>query len=178
VAQAPFDEHRIHGLFPGTSLLGNYYRMLDRRFSGKMDEISPSLLYGGRYNPAGEFGVLYLAVSPRCAYAELLKQVEGVKEDLPALVVGAFRLDLRKCLDLTDTHVQKSLGIDLVDLTLPADFQLTHQISQAARKIGFEAVLVPSAANPECKNLVVYKDKLLPPSFCIFDVGSVQPYGK
>ena len=141
-----------------------------------MDEISPSLLYGGRYNPAGEFGVLYLAITPRCAYAELLKQVEGAKEDLPALVVGTFRLDLRKCLDLTDSHVFKSLGISVANLTVPVDFQMTHQISQAARHVGFEALLAPSAASPECKNLVVYKDKLLPPSFCIFDVDSVHPY--
>ncbi len=152
--------------------------MLDRRFGSKMDEISPSLLYGGRYNPAGEFGVLYFAISPRCAYTELLKQVEGVKEDLPARVVGTFRLDLRKCLDLTDPQVHKSLGISLADLTAPTDFRLTQQISQAVRKVGFEALLVPSAASPECKNLVVYKDKLLPPSFCIFDVKSIAPFPK
>lgn len=176
MGQASFDEQRIRELFPGTSLSGNFYRMLDRRFGVKMDEISPSLLYGGRYNPAGEFGVLYLAVSPRCAYAELLKQVDGIKEDLPALVVGTFRLDLRKCFDLTDVHVQKSLGVTPADLIIPADFQLTHQISQVVRKIGFEALLAPSAASEECKNLVVYKDKLLPPSFCIFDADSVKPY--
>jgi len=150
--------------------------MLDRRFGVKMDEISPSLLYGGRYNPMGEFGVLYLAVSPPCAYAELLKQVGGAEKDLPTLVVGTFRLDVRKCLDLTNTQIQKSLGIHLADLTLPADFRLTHQISQAVRKLGFEALLAPSAASVECKNLVVYKDKLRPPSFCIFDADSLKPY--
>ena len=176
MVQASFDENRIRQLLPGAPISGSYYRMLDSRFGSKMDEISPSLIYGGRYNPAGEFGVLYLAIAPRCAYAELFRQVEGVKEDLPAQVVGTFRVDLRKCLDLTDSHVVKSLGIGVADLTVHADFQMTHQISQAARHVGFEALLAPSAANSECKNLVVYKDKLLPPSFCIFDSDSVQPY--
>jgi len=150
--------------------------MLDRRFGSKMDEISPSLIYGGRYNEAGEFGVLYLTVNPPCAYAELLKQVDGMKEDLPALVVGTFRVELRKCLDLTDPQVRENLGIRLADLTVPADFDLTHRISKTVRQAGFEALVVPSAAHADCKNVVVYKDKLLPPSFCIFDAESVQPY--
>ena len=164
-------------LLPGISCpLDTYYRMVNAIYASEIDEITHSILYSWRYNPKGEFGVLYLSVSPECAYREKLKQVSGHKEDLLPQTVGSFRVKLTECLDLTNSSFQKKLGIFKEQLTQPFDFSLTQVIAREARNLGFEAIIAPSAIGEDCSTLVVFKDKLNPPSYCILDKKSVHPY--
>lgn len=149
---------------------------MDARYASEIDEIAHAVLYSWRYNPKGEFGVLYLSLSSECAYREKLKQVHGRKQDLSPQVVGTFSVNLTKCLDLTNQSIQQTLRVSPAQLINPSDFPLTQSIAREARNLGFEAIIAPSAVGEDCNSLVVFKDKLFPPSYCIYDAQSIRSY--
>ncbi len=172
-----FNEESLSPLLPGVPAPSEtYYRMIEINYLGAIDEIGPSMTFGGRYNPRGEFGVLYLSVSPDCAFLEKLKQYFGNKEAIPDQSIAIFRVNVRKCLNLLDSHVLEHLKLTRAMLIDPTDYGLTQTLSRAARAAGFEALLAPAATEEKCQTLVVYKDKLLPPSFCICDTKSIRAY--
>ena len=119
----------------------------------------PSFTYGGRYNKAGEFGALYLSENPMICEKEKLRQAGDQAKFLPLQVVGTIEVDIHDVLDLTDEDNIKTLGVhardfvDLMDMTLP------QSIAETARKIGFKALLVPSAVT-QGKNLVIFEESL------------------
>lgn len=165
----------LAGLMPGKRAPShNYYRMVNEADASTIDEIGFSLLRGWRYNPKNDFGVLYLSVSPKCAYQEKLKQVGGRQQDLLPQVVGKYNASLNKCLDLSDASVLASLEISVEDLVHPDDYSSPVAISREARRLGFEAIIAPSAIGADCSSLVVYKDKLNPPSYCKLE--DIQKY--
>jgi len=149
---------------------------VNKTFSDTIDEIGPSLLTGGRYNPPAEFGVLYLTSSPECARREKLKQFFDNIEAIPPQVVGRFQVNLPKCLDLTNTKNLELLKLSRQQLIDPTDYTLTQGVAKEVRHAGFDALLAPAATHAECRTLVVFKDKLVPPAFCILDPGSIQNY--
>jgi hypothetical protein len=157
-------------------LATEYYRLVNADYASDIDEIAQTILHSWRYNPKGEFGVLYLSSHPECAYRELLKRVFGKKQNLRPLVVGRFRIQLGKTLDLRDSGCRQALEVTLEQLIDPTDFSVTQSLAREARKNGFEAILAPSAIGEDCHNLVVFKDRLTPPSVCICDVNSIRPY--
>lgn len=150
--------------------------MIDARYTAEIDEIAQTVLYSWRYNPKGEFGVLYLSSSPECCWREKLKQVHGRSDDLPPQAVGRFDCGLSKCLDLTEEASRGALSVSLDELLRPADFTTTQSLARQARRAGFEAIIAPSAIGADCKTLVVFKDKLVPPSFCTLTAGSIKAY--
>jgi RES domain-containing protein len=160
----------LNKLLPGVSVPSKvYYRLVDARYALEIDEIVHTVLYSWRYNPKGEFGVLYLSISSECAYREKLKQIHGRKQDLSPQVVGVFKVNLTKCLDLTNSSFRETLNVSLDELINRYDFSLTQSIAREARKLGFEAIIAPSAVGENCSSLVVFKDKLVPPSYCIYE---------
>jgi len=171
-----FDPRALESVYAEPLKSENFYRLVNSTYSSGIDEIGPSMLYGARYNPKGEFGALYLGIRPECVWLEKLKQVGGNSHALPPQTIGGFRVHLKRCLNLTAEAVLKHLGLTVIDLVNPADYNLTQQIGRAARQRGFEGLLVPSAVEPTCKNLAVFKDKFRPPSFCILDDKSVKAY--
>jgi hypothetical protein len=133
-------------------------------------------VHGGRYNIRLEFGVLYLASSPECAYQEKLRQVKGREDNLLPQTVASFRVRIAKCLDLLDPGTLSSLQIRREDLIRNGDFSIPRAVTREARMAGFEALLVPSATGEECRTLAVFKDRLAPPSFCVLEPESVKPF--
>ena len=160
----------------GPPLATEYYRLVSADYASEIDEIAQTILHSWRYNPKGEFGVLYLSIRPECAYRELLKRVFGKKQNLRPLVVGRFRIQLGKTLDLRDPGSRQALEVTLEQLLDPTDFSVPQSLAREARKPAFEAILAPSAIGEDCHNLVVFKDKLTPPSFCLCDANSIRPY--
>lgn len=150
--------------------------MVDKDYVSQIDETAQTVLRAWRYNPRGEFGVLYLSSSPECAYREKLKQVSGRKEHLKRQVIGTFEIKLPKCLHLTDPGCLGELAIRREQLIDPSDFSIPQAIAREARRIGFEAILAPSAIGQDCHSLVVFKDKLAPPAKCICDFDSIHDY--
>ena len=150
--------------------------MIDARRTVEIDEIAHTVLYSWRYNPKGEFGALYLSSSPECCWREKLKQVQGRSADLPPQAVGRFDSNLSKCLDLTDEACRKALALTVDDLIQPADFATTQNLARQTRRAGFCALIAPSAIGADCRTLVVFKDRLAPPSYCTLTPNSIKPY--
>ncbi len=148
-----------------------WHRMVDARRAGSIDETAQTVLRAWRWNPAGEFGVLYLSKSPDCCRREKLRQVGGDPGFLPPQIVGAFDVKLRRCLDLSAPEVLKALSLTREELIAPDDFAKPQSVARAARRLGFEAVIAPSAVGLDCATLVVFKDKLAPPSSCLLLPG-------
>jgi len=164
-------------LLPGISPPSKtYYCLVDARYASEIDEIAHTVIYSWRYNPKREFGVLYLSISPECAYREKLKQIHGRKQDLSPQVIGTFRVKLTKCLDLTTPSFLQTFRVSRDQLINSSDFTMTQSIARQARKLGFEAIIAPSAIGEDCSSLVVFKDKLIPPSYCIYDPQSIRSY--
>lgn len=169
--------HALKELLPGVSLSDNtYYRLVIASYAPQIDDIAQSILHSWRYNPKGEFGVLYLSLSPECAYREKLKQVYNNAHALLPQVIGKFSVGSTRCLDLTQPSFQDTLGLSPSQLIDPDDFSATQSIAREARNVGFEIIIAPSAIGDDCKNLVVFRDRLNPPSYCIVDKQSIHPY--
>jgi RES domain-containing protein len=167
----------LHDLLPGTPPPATYYyRLVAQEYASQIDETAQTVLHAWRYNPRGEFGVLYLSSSPECAYREKLKQVLGKTGHLKPQVVGRFRVYLPRCLHLTNPVCLATLAVTTEQLVDPSDFSVTQSIAREARRLGFEAILAPAAIGADCQSLVVFKDKLSPPASCLCDTSSIRAY--
>lgn len=113
--------------------------------------------------------MLYLSSTEECCSRERQRHFTAGDDAFKGFVTGAFRVDVKKCLDLSAAAVLDGIGVNQGDLLLGTDFSVPQAVAREARAAGFEAIIVPSAAGGDCQNLVVFKDKLNPPSFCIFD---------
>ena len=146
------------------SLTGIYFRLVLLVHADAIEETGPSFAVGGRYNPANEFGALYLAGTPELCWQEKLKYYNGRADAVPDQALGEFEIHIHAGLDLTDTNVLKALGIKLEDITQPATHYITKMIGAAAWSLGIEALLVPSSIDPTMKNIVIFRDHLQPQS--------------
>jgi hypothetical protein len=167
----------LSDLFPGAPPPAEqYFRLVEKDFALQIDETAQTVLRAWRYNPRGEFGVLYLSSRPECAYREKLKQVFGKKHYLKLQVVGQFEVNLPKCLHLTNPDCLTKLGVTREQLIDPSDFSIPQAIAREARRIGFEAILAPAAIGEDCHSLIVFKDKLSPPASCLCHFDSIHDY--
>ena len=122
-----------------------------------------SLKAGGRFNPPNEFGALYNSLDANTAAQEVARglRARGIDpEQFPAEAWWVYELEvtLESVLDLTDPAVLQKTAIS-VDLLTSSDVDATRQIAAEARERGYEALLVPSAAAPGLKNLVIFLDQ-------------------
>ena len=136
--------------------------------------IGGSVLYGGRFNYIGTFGVLYLSLDTETCWAESLSQYDTSSKkasSMPRTIIG-IEVELNKVLDLTNHWVLKRLGITRADLFCDwEDYQDNQQIeapsqriARLAREAGFEAIKVPSKAREGGRNLDIFPDNVKPPS--------------
>ena len=65
---------------------------------------------------------------------------------------------MESVLDLTDEGILQQSGISASSLT-GSDMTATRRTAAQAREQGYEALLVPSAAAPGSKNLVIFLDR-------------------
>lgn len=119
-----------------------------------------SLKAGGRFNPQNEFGALYASLDADTAVQEVARglRTRGIDpQQFPDGTWWVYELDveLESVLDLTDANVLKKSGISANSLT-GSDVSGTRRMAADARERGYEALLVPSAAAPGSKNLVIF----------------------
>lgn len=133
---------------------GIWHRFVAELYKDDADSDQGALEHGGRYNPRREFGALYLSESAAACRAEMQRR-PGVR-----VRYWEARITVRviRALDLTDPAVQATLGLLQEDL-VSDDWALTQDVGRAARRAGFDALIVPSAAGNH-RNLVVFKDLL------------------
>ena len=129
-----------------------------------IEETGPSFAVGGRYNPANEFGALYLAETTELCWQEKLKYYSGNADAVPDQALGEFEVNIHTGLDLTNAEVLKVLGIEIEDITRPSDRYITKMTGAAAWSLGIEALLVSSSVDPAMKNIVIFRDHLQPQS--------------
>lgn len=126
-----------------------------------------SLKVGGRFNPPNAFGALYTSFEEATALQEVATglRLRGVDpKQFPEGAYWSYELEVRleAVLDLTDPDVLQKIGLPQGSLTR-TDVNATRGIAAQAREQGYEALLVPSAASPDAKNLVIFLDKLSDP---------------
>src|SRR2546425_1225179 len=114
-------ERRLHRQMPDVLKLaiefrGVGFRNVGQRYANKLDVLSTrgSYEWGGRFNVARDFGVLYLSCDLHTCIEELqyAARYEGleVEEKLPRTITG-IRVDLKNVLDLTSAIVRRKLGV-------------------------------------------------------------------
>lgn len=114
---------------------------------------------GGRWDPPGEFEVLYTSLAADSSLAEVYYHLSRAPVFSSAQVrLARLHVSAERTLNLTDQNLLQQLGI--VD---PLANHLDHSISQAigaaARFLEFQGMLVPSARWPS-QNLVLFLDTL------------------
>lgn len=121
---------------------------------------------GGRFNPTGEFGALYLSLDTETMWAELSRLAlrTGVElTELDPRTMSVVRVRLKRVLDLRNAREQDRWGID-DEALMSEGYGGCQALARAARRAGFEGILYPSAARPAGSNLVVFLDRLDPNS--------------
>jgi RES domain-containing protein len=122
-----------------------------------------SLKAGGCFNPPNEFGALYTSLDPKTAAQEVARGLSARGIDPTQFADGAWwvyelEVKLESALDLTDSGVLEKSAISADSLT-DSDVSATRRIATEARERGYVALLVPSAAAPGSKNLVIFVDR-------------------
>jgi RES domain-containing protein len=122
-----------------------------------------SVKAGGRFNPPNEFGALYTSLDAKTAAQEVATgmRARGIDPDQfseRAWWVYEFEVKLESVLDLTDQDVLQKSGISGNTL-IGSDVNATRRVATEARELGYGALLVPSAAAPSSKNLVIFLDR-------------------
>lgn len=131
--------------------------------SWENDDTLRSFAAGGRFNPPNEFGALYTSLDANTAAQEVargLRQRGIDPAEFPEGTWWVYELEvkLESVLDLTDENILEKSGISASSLT-GSDVNVARRIAAEARERGYEALLVPSAAAPGSKNLVIFLDR-------------------
>lgn len=139
---------------------GRFFRLVPAFHADAIGETGPSFANGGRFNPRGEFGALYLSEGADVCWKETLKKYDNRARDIPDQALGEFEIHVRRGLDLTDPEVLTALGVTLEDISQPTDYYLTQMIAAAAWSLGIEAIKFPSSLDRDRFNLAVFTDHL------------------
>jgi RES domain-containing protein len=181
----PSPEQIQNAISSATSFDALCLRIVDttRAKAGQAISTEGSRIHGGRYNPKGEFGALYLSCDEAACLAELSYYTSRAGIELADLLPGVktkveISVKLTKVLDLTNPEVQKLLGVNEAELKaeweeLQAEGReaITQSIGRLAREAGFEALLVPSARISSGINLVVLDVNHLLPGSAVSEIS-------
>jgi RES domain-containing protein len=142
---------------------GRAWRQTALRVPGCLPPEQPAP-HAGRYHRPGDPWPLYASLDRATMWAELAHATDGaVPPPENPRWVCSLDVDLR-VLDLRDAATRRALRTSLAALTAPwspdAPNRAAQRAMRAARSIGVDGLIVPSAAQPGGWNLVV-----LPPAF-------------
>jgi RES domain-containing protein len=142
-----------------------------------------SRIWGGRWNPQGSFRTVYLSLHYATAMEEYLagNRRSGLPDSqaMPSVTIGV-RLDLVRVLDLTQGEIRRILKVSLKRMVNephgigPIESR-TQAIGRLAWSECYEGVLVPSAACPTEKNIVVFPGKLSSGQMVPIHAGRLPP---
>ena len=162
-------------LFLAQPFDGTCTRITDTKWARKGQGLSSegSRLWGGRYNPKGKFGALYLTCARETCLAEVgysyRKKGIPLEELSPPDLKTEIEVEVKlsRVLDLTDLTIQQFLSLREEDLkaeweSLQDEGQevFTQVLADLAREAGWEALLVPSARHTGHNLVVISIDNL------------------
>ncbi len=117
---------------------------------------------GARWDPPGVFDVLYTALDPDGAHAEVFFHLNRapVFPSRTVYLLHRIGVQTRKTLRLADMNALAALKVDTGRYS-ELDYTRTQAIGDAAHFLGFDGLVVPSA-RWEGQNLVLFLDRLDP----------------
>ncbi|QEH32257.1 RES domain protein [Aquisphaera giovannonii] len=153
-----------------TDFVGICFRTAAYKRANQRDLISGrgSAIHGGRWNPPG-LPTVYLSADLITATEEYLQtnRRAGLPDEaaLPKVDVGVTcamdrvldltRADVRRCVGISEEQI---LGVRVLE---PTGVEvITQAIGRLAVEVCFQGLLVPSAARPGARNVVVFPGKL------------------
>ena len=160
---------------------GELFRFVNPAYSTSADIVNGmgAQYAAGRWNLAGPIRLSYTATAPMTALGEALSNVRYYHlpeaKAMPRVVV-ALQLKARRVLDLRDGKVRNMLRLSEKTIRM-LDWRAENQSGKEAvtqawghafSAAGFEAVIVPSAADGGGANLLVFPQNLQPGS--LFEV--------
>jgi RES domain-containing protein len=164
---------RLERLLPSSSAFAEtVYRSCTPKYANEPDLLTGegSRRHGGRWNPIG-IAVVYTSLSPETAMAETLAHHRyygiPVEDAMPRMFV-AMEARLQAVLDFRQGTVRQRIQVSL-DRILKVDWRkevqagrdpITQTIGHAASELGWEGMIVPSAADPKGHNLLVFPENL------------------
>lgn len=148
------------------------FRSIGTRYASDGELLSGrgAAIYGGRWNRPGILAVyasLDVITATYEAYQNFMATGFSPANIRPRVMAGA-EARLSVVCNLASSAVRRKLGFSLKDL-LEEDWQAiqasgeeswTQAIGRGCREVGFEGLIVPSAARPKGKNLVLFPDRL------------------
>jgi RES domain-containing protein len=152
---------------------GVVYRSASPRYANKGDLLTGvgSKRAGARWNPPRSFPTVYASLDPHTALDEVLAHFRHygipIESAMPRVTVSV-RVRLGRVLDLTDgktrsvlrVSARRMLGEPWREEQAAGREALTQALGRLAHELGWEALLVPSAARREGANLVLFPDNL------------------
>lgn len=164
---------RFTRLLPAASAFtGTVYRSSTPKYATETELLigEGSRKSGGRWNPIG-LAVVYASLTPETALAETLAHHRyyaiPVQDAMPRTFV-AIEVNLQAILDLRQGAVRQRLQVSL-ERILTVDWRkevsagrepITQALGRAASDVGLEGLIVPSAADPDGHNLLVFPKKM------------------
>lgn len=117
---------------------------------------------GARWDPPGVFDVLYTALDPDGAHAEVFFHLNRapVFPSRTVYLLHTIRAHTHKTLRLADMNPLAALKVDTGRYS-ELDYTRTQAIGDAAHFLGFDGLIVPSARS-ESRNLILFMDRLDP----------------
>lgn len=158
------------------SFEGVVYRSSTPQYATETDLLTGegSRRFGGRWNPVG-IAMVYASLTPETAMAETLAHNRyygiPIEEAMPRTFV-AIEVKLHMLLDLRDGNVRRRLQMS-EDRILAVDWRaemragsepITQRLARATHAGLWEGLFVPSAADRNGYNLLVFPDNLDPNS--------------
>lgn len=158
------------------SFEGVVYRSGTPKYATETDLLTGegSRRHGGRWNPVG-IAMVYAAFTPETAMAETLahNRYYGIPiEDAMPRTFVAIEVKAQTLLDFRLGEVRRRLQVS-EDRILTVDWRsqvrrgrepITQILGRAAHAGPWEGLIVPSTADPDGHNLLVFPDKLCPGS--------------
>ena len=138
------------------SLSKIFFRLVPFKYANEVLSPQGNNKCGGRYNPPGEFTVLYLGESLNVCKAE--SNARTNPHLLAPQILGKIEISLEKVLDLTDDTNLEILGLKKKDLMYKKSengWKLTQRLARLAYQLEVEAILVPSSTE-KGNNLAVF----------------------
>lgn len=166
-----------------TKFQSELYRFINPTHSKEADILNGtgSIHASGRWNLAGSIRLSYTAITPQTALTEVLAHVKyfslPLNKAMPRVLVALY-LKAHRALDLRNGEIRRALRLS-DDTIRKLDWRAENQngreaITQAWGQVfsdaGFEAVIVPSAADANSTNVLVFPNNLQSGSH--FDVKS------
>jgi filamentous hemagglutinin len=152
---------------------GVVYRSASPRYANKDDLLTGvgSKRAGARWNPPRSFPTVYASLDPHTSLDEVLAHFRHygipIESAMPRVTVSVH-VWLGRVLDLTDGPTRSALRVSAPRMLdepwrekqAAGREALTQALGRLAHELGWEALLVPSAARPGGVNLILFAANL------------------